>query len=102
MPKLKNYPNIRSLGYVATNYTNKPINAVLQEIDTYANWTSILGSPNFAVDGIFFDETPGVYDWQWYDYLKRAGDEVKNKTGLGERVVGKLSNFRTHCATIGC
>lgn len=88
MPKLKNYPNIRTVGYVATNYTNKPIDSVIQEIDTYANWTQIIGKPKVAVDGIFFDETPGVYDWQWYDYLKKASERVINQKGLGQRIIG--------------
>ncbi|KAF2109137.1 Spherulation-specific family 4 [Lophiotrema nucula] len=87
MPKLKDYPNIRTLGYVATNYTNKPIETVLAEIQTYNNWTSTLGSQKLAVDGVFFDETPGVYDWQWYDYLKKASQAVKGSAGLGQKVV---------------
>lgn len=89
MPKLKDWPNIRTLGYVATNYTNKPIDVVLDEIRYYANWTNNLGSEKYAVDGIFFDETPGAYDWRSYDWLKAARDEVKSHEGLGQRVVGK-------------
>lgn len=90
MPKLKNYPNIRSLGYVATNYTNRPIEDVMLEIRTYADWPRILNDTRVGVDGIFFDETPGVYDWRWYDYLSILKDEVKMSQGLGEKVVGEL------------
>ncbi|KAH7132146.1 Spherulation-specific family 4 [Dendryphion nanum] len=87
LPKLKNYPNIKTLGYVATNYTNKPLESVLAEIDTYAKWPQLLGDERFAVDGIFFDETPGAYDWRWHDYLKRAAEQVKTSPGLGKRTV---------------
>jgi hypothetical protein len=90
MPNLKNYDNIRTLGYVATNYTNKPIDEVIIEIETYAHWTTILNDSRMAVDGIFFDETPGAYDWQKFDYLARAQDEVKGAEGLGERLIGNL------------
>jgi hypothetical protein len=92
MPKLRNYPNIRSLGYVATNYTNRPIEDVMLEIRTYADWPRILNDERVGVDGIFFDETPGTYDWQWHDYLEILRDEVKGASGLGERVVGELSS----------
>jgi hypothetical protein len=88
MPKLKDWPNIRTLGYVATNYTNKPLDTVLAEIQTYANWTSILNNTKMAVDGIFFDETPGAYDWKAHDFLKAAADEVRRQPRLGQQVVG--------------
>lgn len=93
MPKLRNYPNIRSLGYVATNYTNRPIEDVMLEIRTYADWPRILNDERVGVDGIFFDETPGTYDWRWYEYLSILRDEVKGTNGLGEKVVGELFSY---------
>lgn len=90
MPKLKNYSNIRTLGYVATNYTNKPIDSLVAEIHTYAIWSQLLNDTRVAVDGIFFDETPGPYDWKAHDYLALATQEVKGSPGLGQRVVGRL------------
>lgn len=74
---------------MATNYTNKPIQDVLTEIRTYANWPQILNDSRVGVDGIFFDETPGTYDWRWEDYLKVAAAEVRAQPGLGEGVVGE-------------
>ena len=88
LPKLKAYPNIRTIGYVATNYTNKPIETVIAEIDTYARWTDLLNDTRMAVDGIFFDETPGPYDWQSHAFLQTAANEVRNQSGLGQQVVG--------------
>ncbi|KAF2262501.1 hypothetical protein CC78DRAFT_315120 [Lojkania enalia] len=101
MPKLKDFPNIRTLGYVATNYTNKPIENLLEEIDTYNNWATIMSDERVAVDGIFFDETPGLYNWEQYDYLEAATQRVKSSEGLGHKVVvhnpgtipGIYSNF---------
>jgi hypothetical protein len=91
MPKLKDYSNIRTLGYVATNYTNKPIETLLAEIHTYAIWKDLLNDTRVGVDGIFFDETPGPYDWRAHDYLALATQEVKGSPGLGQRVVGTLT-----------
>ncbi|KAF2181582.1 hypothetical protein K469DRAFT_692042 [Zopfia rhizophila CBS 207.26] len=98
IPKLKNYPNIRTLGYVATNYTNKGIDSVLEEIATYANWTALTGVKGMDVQGIFFDETPGTYDWEKYAYLKKATDKVKGEKGKGlvhnpGTIPGTLSNY---------
>ncbi|KAF2014695.1 hypothetical protein BU24DRAFT_423595 [Aaosphaeria arxii CBS 175.79] len=87
LPRLREYKNIRTLGYVATNYTNKPIDLVLQEIDTYANWSAVLGGDAFHVDGIFFDETPGPYHWRSHEYLSAATAEVKKSEGLGQKIV---------------
>jgi hypothetical protein len=93
IPKLKNYTNIRTLGYVATNYTSKSIDQVVQEIYTYANWTTILDDPRVAVEGIFFDEIPGLYDWRNYSYLTTAHDTVKGAKGLGQQLIGMLDSI---------
>jgi len=94
MPKLKTYSNIRTFGYVATNYTNKPIETLIAEIHTYAIWPELLNDTRMAVDGIFFDETPGPYDWKAHDYLTLAMKEVKGSPGLGQRVVSTLTILR--------
>ena len=94
IPKLKTYTNVRTLGYVATNYTHKGIDQVIDEIYTYANWTSILGNSKMAVDGIFFDEIPGLYDWRNYSYLTTAMQTVKSAKGLGDKLVGTLTYSR--------
>jgi hypothetical protein len=85
---LKQYKNIRTLGYVSTNYTNKALDSVLEDIYTYANWSTSWNDSRIAVDGIFFDEIPGPYDWRQFAYLKTAQEVVKGSTGLGEQVVG--------------
>ena len=76
---------------MATNYTNKSIDQVVQEIYTYANWTTILNDPRMAVEGIFYDEIPGLYDWRNYSYLTTAHNMVKGAKGLGQKLVDMLS-----------
>jgi hypothetical protein len=56
IPKLSAYPNIRKLGYVSTNYTERLIETVLAEIHQYSLWPSLMNDTRMNVDGIFFDE----------------------------------------------
>ncbi|KAI1515427.1 Spherulation-specific family [Pyrenophora tritici-repentis] len=80
VPKLHAYPNIHTLGYVATDYVSKPIESVLAEIDTYASWPSVTKTPNMRVDGIFLDETPSTYDPDAYTYLETASRAIRNSS----------------------
>jgi hypothetical protein len=94
IPKLRDYENIRTLGYVATNYTTKPLEDVLKEIDIYASWPKASNNTKLRVDGIFFDETPSTYDTLKYDYLSRASQAVKNGTRFRDRFVGMYFFWR--------
>jgi hypothetical protein len=95
IPKLKTYRNVRTLGYVATNYTNKPIDEVISEVQTYAEWQKHSNNTKFRVDGIFFDETPTAYSEEKFQYLKKAAQSVKNSTTFRDRFVGKSSAKRS-------
>ncbi|KAF2705056.1 hypothetical protein K504DRAFT_449107 [Pleomassaria siparia CBS 279.74] len=87
IPKLKAFGNIRTLGYVATNYTEKGLSQVLAEIDSYANWPKTTNNTKMKVDGIFFDETPSVYEADRYQYLEVASQAVKNGSRFRDRFV---------------
>lgn len=52
IPKLRSFPNIRTLGYVATHYAEKGIETVLAEVDVYAKWPKLTGNTKMRVDGI--------------------------------------------------
>jgi hypothetical protein len=67
IPKLSMYPNIRKLGYVATNYTDRLIETVLAEIHQYSLWPALMNDSRMNVDGIFFDEVSAE---------KEAGQEM--------------------------
>lgn len=88
IPKLKAYPNIQTLGYVATDYTEEPLDSVLSDIRRWASWPTLLHGPRMEVDGIFFDEIPGPYQWQKHDYLKTTTDAVQNSEYLGSKIIG--------------
>ncbi|KAF1830628.1 hypothetical protein BDW02DRAFT_633474 [Decorospora gaudefroyi] len=87
IPKLHAHPNVRTLGYVATHYASKPIEAVLSEIETYAKWPKATNMTKMRVDGIFLDETPSAFDARHYTYLQRAGRAVQNESAFSHRFV---------------
>lgn len=87
IPKLRAYPNIRTLGYVATHYAEKEIEDVLAEVNVYANWPTVTNNTKMRVDGIFFDEIPSTYEAEQYQYLKRANQAVKNGTTFKDHFV---------------
>ncbi|KAI4953745.1 hypothetical protein J4E91_002593 [Alternaria rosae] len=87
VPKLRAYPNIRTLGYVATDYADKPIESLLAEIDTYARWPQVTNITKMRVDGIFLDETPSTLDEDDYEYLKTANQAIKNNTAFSDRFI---------------
>jgi hypothetical protein len=84
---LSSYDNVRTIGYVATSWAGKDINAVLQEIATYAAWAD--QNSSLALGGIFFDETPAQYDPDSAQYLQTISDAVRNASGLADGYVGK-------------
>jgi hypothetical protein len=94
IPKLREYPNIRTLGYVATHYADKPLQDVLAEIDMYAKWPKIANNTKMRVDGIFLDETPSTYTADEYQYLKTASQAVRNGTTFKDRFVGMCEQLR--------
>ncbi|KAH7068545.1 Spherulation-specific family 4 [Paraphoma chrysanthemicola] len=87
IPKLRAFPNIRTLGYVATNYAEKAIDDVLAEIDVYAKWPRVTNNTKMRVDGIFLDETPSTYNAEDYAYLETASQAVRNGTTFRDRFV---------------
>lgn len=95
IPKLRSYPNIRTLGYVATHYADKPIENVLAEIETYEKWPKVSNITKMRVDGIFLDETPSTYDAEEYEYLKTASRAVRNATTFKDRFIGTSRSLRT-------
>jgi len=87
IPKLKKYENIRTLGYVATNYTNKIIDDVLADINTWSMWPNMYNNTKLKMDGVFLDETPSTYNTESYKYLEKARNAVRNGTRFRDRFI---------------
>lgn len=84
--RLNAFPNARTVGYVRTNYTSRPLADVLQDISTYSGWGN--GSQGIQMHGIFFDEAVHEYSAEAAEYMKQANDAVRAASGLaGEKTV---------------
>lgn len=54
---LNSYPNVKTLGYVDTDFTHRAYSAVVSDINVYATWASYTkGNQNISIAGIFFDD----------------------------------------------
>lgn len=71
------------IGYVDTNYANRPIAAIANEINNYYAW--------YNVDGIFFDQAYGS-DCTRLTYYKQLNQLVKAKGGKGITMVNYGAN----------
>ena len=59
--QLNSYKNVETIGYVRTNWTNRPYSEVTADIQTYAHWATYTATKaNISMNGIFFDEAPAV------------------------------------------
>lgn len=85
--KLNSYPNVVTIGYVATKYTQIPYDDVAAQIDVYAQWEEYTDA-DIGVKGIFFDEVDNAAREDVYAYYQRAADYVWGKNlGDTDRVV---------------
>lgn len=98
--KLRSFPNVKTLGYVRTNWAARPLEEITNEVDTYAGWKNYadadvqvvrtLCSPwslvrlltAFAQDGIFFDESP-TETGAHFDVIKSAADHARTVLATG-------------------
>ncbi|EKG10514.1 Spherulation-specific family 4 [Macrophomina phaseolina MS6] len=76
--QLRTYSNVRLVGYVALNYTNKPIATVKSQVAQYAGWPAAI-----RLDGVFFDEAPSDADAAKVAYVQDAITAVRASSGLG-------------------
>lgn len=78
--QLATYPNVKKAGYVRTEYATRNVSDVISEVNVYAGWAS--KGPAFAMDGIFFDESPHQYSKEAVEFMLKASQSVKSATGL--------------------
>lgn len=69
--KLNSYSNVKTLGYVDTNYTNRAYSSVIADINTYANWSSYKQA-NISMAGIFFDDVTANTSTAAHQYMRNV------------------------------
>lgn len=57
--KLKKFPNVETLGYVYTAYTERPRDEILADISAWAGWNAYADA-DISLDGILFDQVPNA------------------------------------------
>ncbi|KAH8694064.1 Spherulation-specific family 4 [Talaromyces proteolyticus] len=83
IPRLSSYSNVRLIGYVATTYGTRNISLVNKDIETYTSWPTLSNNANLSVSGIFFDETPQLFNASHQEYYEELTALVKQSKGLG-------------------
>ncbi|KAK4580546.1 hypothetical protein LTR86_000749 [Recurvomyces mirabilis] len=78
--RLNVYANVRTIGYVRTRYASRNITSVMQDVTTYAHWSTM--AANLSMHGIFFDEVPSTYSLDVLQYLNTINDAVKSSEGI--------------------
>lgn len=99
VPRLNNFKNVTTIGYVRLDYGRRPIEEVEQDVRKYAHWQTgstdeeghkgpRSSSLDQAVRGIFLDEVPNVWSDDAAEYLNSIDKVIKEMDGLlGDRLV---------------
>lgn len=97
---LNAYSNVRTVGYVRTDYASRNISSVIDDVATYSSWsTNRTANTNtsapLAVHGIFFDEAPYDYSPTIAKYMETINQAAKNMSGLlADRIVSLDKYYR--------
>ncbi|KAJ6571793.1 putative cell surface spherulin 4-like protein [Mycena capillaripes] len=83
--QLNALPNVRTIGYVRTDFSASPLAEVETNITTWKNWDTLTSS-NISVDGIFFDESSSAN----FTYLSEATSFARSAFG---RPITTICNF---------
>ena len=75
---LNSQANVRTLGYVSTNYTKRDLDDVKIDIQKYSAWHDA----GQGLSGIFFDETPAEYNADSADFLVEAQRKARQAPGF--------------------
>ncbi|KAM5349733.1 hypothetical protein ACJ41O_006238 [Fusarium nematophilum] len=87
--KLNSYSNVKTIGYVRTNYGQSPLEELKANITTWSQWSTYTEA-DIAIHGIFFDESSADFD-----YLNEAITFTREAFSDGVTVV---CNFGTKAA----
>jgi len=81
-------PNVTTLGYVRTTYCKRPVQDILDDIESYDR----RGRENsgYRVDGIFLDETVNLYSEEVKSYLDTVDRRAHVLAGVAEERMASL------------
>ena len=76
-------PNVRTVGYVSTNWGKRDIGEVLKDINVYAGWERVSKLKDLKVEGVFLDETPATFSVDGLRFLEKVKAAIGFMPGLG-------------------
>lgn len=83
--RLNSYSNVKTIGYVSTDYAARNLTEIIEDVATYGGWGS--KSDRLAMHGIFCDESPHQFSEQAAEYMRNINDAIKSTAGLrGDRM----------------
>jgi hypothetical protein len=83
IPKLNAFANVKTVGYVSTNWGKRDFNEVLKDISVYSGWERISKVKGLCVRGVFLDETPATFSVDGMKFLEKVKAALKFQPGLG-------------------
>jgi hypothetical protein len=90
IPRLNAYANVRTVGYVSTDYAKRNLSLVLRDISTYSAWSENITSPGLGMHGIFLDETTSQYEPASAQFYETIASGVRSEAGLGSNPLVSL------------
>ena len=84
-------PNVTTLGYVRVAYCRRPVQDVLEDIETYGRRAR--EDDRLRVEGIFVDETVNLYSEEAKKYLDAIDRRARTLIGVVENKMASLNIF---------
>jgi len=78
--RLNNITNVKTVGYVRTDYANRAIDDVLADVSTYSGWFT--ANASLGMHGIFLDESPHQYLSTSASYMRNVTSAIKSASGV--------------------
>lgn len=104
IPRLNAHANVRTIGYVSTDYVGRDLDAILRDVNIYSSWAdgssrtrqnagngtggddegnSSEESLGMQMQGVFLDETPAQYDAASAESLEAITACIRSASGFG-------------------
>ena len=90
---LNSQANVRTFGYVSTNYAKRDLDAVKADIQKYSAWHAA----GLGLGGIFFDEAPAEYSADSADFLLEAQSVARQAPGFTADCLVCLYHWQKDC-----
>lgn len=79
IPRLNSHANVRTIGYVSTNYGKRDLKTMIKDVNVYSGWAEHA----LMMHGIFLDETPSLYDFSAASAYEQLATQIRSVSGFG-------------------